>query len=342
MSRQIPATIALAFALLVPLTACAPRGNSTAKGTGASEGFITADDGVKLFYRKVGNGPQTVVIPADLFMHPAFDGLAEGRTLVFYDMRNRGQSDSVSIERENSIRRDVVDLENLREQLGIEKLSLVGWSYLGLMVALYAIDHPDRIDRLVQIGPVPFRLDAVYPEGLRAGNYMAAMDSTALAELRRLRQQGLHLRVPRDYCEREWAVTRYTLVGNPANVDRVPAAPCANPNEWPINFDRHLARHFASVQSLGLSRDSVARIQRPALVIHGTLDRNAPYGAGREWALSLPEARLVTVDGAAHCPWADEPELVLSSIDTFLDGHWPERAEKVLTLERPSASLPRR
>jgi len=80
MSRQIPATIALAVALLVPMTACAPRGNSTAKETSAPEGFITADDGVKLFYRKVGNGPQTVVIPGDLYLHPAFDRLAEGRS----------------------------------------------------------------------------------------------------------------------------------------------------------------------------------------------------------------------------------------------------------------------
>ncbi|SPF55156.1 hypothetical protein SBA4_6990001 [Candidatus Sulfopaludibacter sp. SbA4] len=43
----------------------------------------------------------------------------------------------------------------------------------------------------------------------------------------------------------------------------------------------------------------------------------------------LPDARLVTVDDAAHVPWIEGPEKVFGSIRTFLDGAWPEGAEKV-------------
>ena len=50
----------------------------------------------------------------------------------------------------------------------------------------------------------------------------------------------------------------------------------------------------------------------PVLTIHGTWDRNAPYAAGREWALTLPNARLITVEGAAHQVTADAPEIVVS------------------------------
>lgn len=57
----------------------------------------------------------------------------------------------------------------------------------------------------------------------------------------------------------------------------------------------------------------------PVLTIHGTKDRNAPYGAGREWARSLPNARLLTVEGAAHQVWMDRPE-VLGQIREFLEG----------------------
>jgi pimeloyl-ACP methyl ester carboxylesterase len=38
----------------------------------------------------------------------------------------------------------------------------------------------------------------------------------------------------------------------------------------------------------------------PVLTIHGTKDRNAPYGSGREWAFNLPNARLLTIKGGAH------------------------------------------
>src|SRR5688500_3445243 len=64
-----------------------------------SEGFVSMPDGTRLFHRTVGDGPSHVFLPGDLFLHPAFDVLAEGRTLHYYDMRNRGRSDSVSAER---------------------------------------------------------------------------------------------------------------------------------------------------------------------------------------------------------------------------------------------------
>jgi hypothetical protein len=47
----------------------------------------------------------------------------------------------------------------------------------------------------------------------------------------------------------------------------------------------------------------------------------------------LPDARLLTVENAAHVPWVEAPELVFGSIETFLDGAWPEGVEQVTSLE---------
>jgi len=43
----------------------------------------------------------------------------------------------------------------------------------------------------------------------------------------------------------------------------------------------------------------------------------------------LPNARLLTVENAAHAPWIEAPDKVFGAIDTFLDGTWPEAAEKL-------------
>lgn len=67
----------------------------------------------------------------------------------------------------------------------------------------------------------------------------------------------------------------------------------------------------------------------PVLVVHGDRDRSAPYAAGRAWAERLPNARLLTVAGAAHAPWIEAPDKVVSAIDEFLDGGWPTAAERV-------------
>jgi pimeloyl-ACP methyl ester carboxylesterase len=40
----------------------------------------------------------------------------------------------------------------------------------------------------------------------------------------------------------------------------------------------------------------------------------------------LPNARLPTVENAAHVPWIEAPGRVFGAIRTFLDGAWPEGA----------------
>ena len=303
-----------------------------------TDGFIATADGTRLYYRRVGDGPQSVILPADLFLHPAFDRLATGRTLIYYDMRNRGQSDSVGTDHELTIQQDVLDLEAVRAHFQLGSVDLVGFSYLGLMVAMYAKDHPQYVRRIVQLGPVPLQFDKEYPEGLRAGDYYAAIDSTALADLQRLQKENYPTTHPREYCLREDAVTRVALVGDPANVVRLNQGLCDKPNEWPIHLAGHFARHFTSVQKLALDPADFARLDQPVLTIHGTLDRNAAYGGGRDWAMTFPNARLLTVKGGAHCAWADDPELVFGAIDTFLRGSWPNAAEQVTQLEPPATA----
>ena len=295
------------------------------------EGYVTAPDGVRLFYQKVGDGRAKVIIPGRLFVYDDFKHLTRGRTLVFYDMRNRGRSDAVTDTTAMGIRSAVSDLEAVRRHFGFERVSLVGYSYLGFMVVLYAVDYPDRVERIVQLGPVPRKFGTEYPKRLVESD--PGVDSAAWQRLRQQRAAGLDTARPKEYCELEWSVLRSRLVGKPANVNRLGPGPCDMKNEWPANLARHFRYALASVQQLDVPADSLARVTVPVLTIHGTRDRNAPYGAGREWAMTLPNARLLTVRGAAHQSWAEEPVIVLTAIDRFLADQWPAGAERVSSLD---------
>jgi pimeloyl-ACP methyl ester carboxylesterase len=88
-----------------------------------------------------------------------------------------------------------------------------------------------------------------------------------------------------------------------------------------------------SIQTLNLTDADYARATAPVLAIHGRGDRSSPYGGGREWAIRLPNARLVTIANAAHVPWIEDPDTVFDAIGTFLDGAWPASAERVESLE---------
>jgi len=143
-------------------------GTGTTEIGKVDEGFVNADDGTKLYYRKFGNGPVTIIAPLDSFLHEHFRQLANLATVVTYDVRNRGRSDRAKDQSTSTIQQDVKDLEAVRRELKIEKFIPIGFSYTGLMVAMYALDHPDRVTRIVQIGPVPFRALPKY-SAARAG-----------------------------------------------------------------------------------------------------------------------------------------------------------------------------
>jgi len=294
-------------------------------------GYVASIDGVRLFYTKVGSGSKIAIVPGRLFMLPDFQRLAKGRTIIFYDMRNRGLSDAVVISK-ISLQHDTDDLEAVRAHFGVEKPDLIGWSYLGKIVVLYAMQHPNHVNRIVQIGPVARKLGTKFSEGLTAGDDNKVPDPAEIKKMDTLYSNGFAKDHPKEFCEMEWKIEQQRMVGNPVNAGRIPN-PCEMKNEWPVHLWPHFDPLLASDQALDISKESVAKVTVPVLTIHGRKDRNAPYGGGREWDLLLPNARLITIDGAAHMSWVEFPEFVFPSIDLFLNGQWPPQAQPVKSLE---------
>ena len=295
----------------------------------AREGFVTTVDGARLHYHMLGAGRPTVIVPAALFLERDLARLAHGRTVVFYDMRGRGRSSPIDDSARVSIDLDVSDLDAVRRHVGAERIIPLGWSYLGMMVMRYAAAHPERVERIVQIGPVGRVFGTRYPDSLVAHDGASVVDSAAYAELGRLRAEGLAQRDPKADCEREYTVMRGRLVGDQRLAPRVPDL-CDLPNEWPLRLESHQRWIFTSfARAEAPSWERFGALTVPVLTIHGTRDRNAPYGGGREWAAHLPDGRLLTVPGAAHMPWLDAPTFVYPALERFLAGAWPRGAVRL-------------
>jgi pimeloyl-ACP methyl ester carboxylesterase len=297
-------------------------------------GYIPTDDGTRLFYQKVGTGKQVVIIPGRLFTFDDFQSLAaKDRTLIFYDMRGRGRSDAITDEQRPklvSIQHDVKDVERVRQYFKASKISLIGYSYLGLMTVMYAMENPGVVERVIQLGPVPLKFGTQYPKEYTNTDQLSDIGAAAadLAKLEKMQQDGVDKSDPKAFCEFSWQVTRYRLVGDPSKVDKLGKSQCEMPNEYPVNLNSHFRYAFVSIQKLDIPREQVGALKIPVLTIHGTKDRNAVYGSGREWATMLPDGRLYTVVGGAHQVWVDEPK-VIGAMNTFLKGRWPDGAEKL-------------
>lgn len=318
-----------ALITLVAGLLCAPVGAQQVEKVLFSEQWVPVSDGMRLYARVVGDGPDTVIIPAAAYLARDLAPLAHGRTLVFYDLRGRGASGAVPRGAPDDMEADVRDMEAVRAFFGVDRASFLGWSYVGAVVALYAAEYPGRVRRVVQIGPMAPRSDMPpVPEG----RGLPALPED-MSRLEALREEGIPSTDPVGYC-REWmrASVLRTALARPEALDRFEGTPCLHWNEWPAQMSRRLGQVIPSEWDF---TDVARAVAAPVLVVHGTDDPRAAVEGGRMWAELMPQARLIELAGVGHMPWLESPDEFFGAVSEFLDGDAQTRQE-----ERPAPHQP--
>jgi proline iminopeptidase len=290
------------------------------------EGYVTTGPGIRLHYRVIGTGRDTIVVPGKTWWAGHAGALARGRRVVLYDPRNRGRSDAVTDVSLIAMEHEIRDLEALRRHLSLTRMTLVGWSYLGAMVALYAVEHPDHVSAVVQVGPMSARRDPYWDQYVK--DQAARADPEEQRQLAGMREAGLPERDPAAYCRAYWpAFVRATVASPTAVSAAVPADLCELPNEWPQRITVSLGRVVGGLGAWDW-RSKVASVRARALVIHGRRD-NLPFESSAEWARILPDARLLVLEQSGHFPFAEQPGEFVGAVDAFARGRWPDGAVDV-------------
>ena len=294
--------------------------------TRAGQTLITTADGTRLCIDTLGDANPLVLVPNGGYLVDDLAPLAARRRLAFHDPRSRGKSDAVA---GGGILQDVDDMRTVALHVTDAPVDVIAHSFAGLIAVLYAKAWPGGVRRVVLIGPLGPHPDREYPPSLMNRDETFARVMRELGTLLPQRAKW----PPEEFCQRVWSVLGALYVTNPADAGRIRWGRCDLENE------RNGLRYFQdvtlpSIRALALTADDLRAVDIPVLVVHGTKDRSAPYGGGREWAMMLPDARLLSIEGAGHAPWIEAPERVLPAIETFLDGDWPDGAERVTRLER--------
>ncbi len=269
-------------------------------------------NGVDLFTRRIGAGPLVVVLHGGPGAHhdyllPQYDLLARGRTLFYYDQRGGGKS---PVPRDVPVgwREHVADLEVLRQQLGIEQLTVCGYSWGGLLAVLYLLEHPNRIERLALVSPAS--ITAAYRAEFER-RFAERMNAPEIVRARmELRDSGLRERDPAAYRRRafELSVAGYfhkfsdaTRLTSFRVTARTQDAVWASLGEFDL---RPRLRKHASPFPLP-----------PSLVLHGTFDP-IPIEGSRELA-GLLKSELIELS-VGHCPHVESTEQFVAALDGFL------------------------
>jgi proline iminopeptidase len=265
-------------------------------------------NGIEIYERRVGAGPPVVVLHGGPGAHhdyllPGFDALASGRELIYYDQRGGGRS---PVERSVPVgwREHVADLEALRRHWGLERLTLAGYSWGGLLGMLYAVQCPARVERLALISPAPAWRAArdEYERRFSARTMTPGLQAARAA----LRASGLRERDPAAHAARLFELAVAGYFHDPSRATGL----------TPFRItERTRAEVWQSLGDFDL-RPALRRLALPALVLHGD-DDPIPWQTARETADCLG-AGFHLVKDCGHVPYVEAFEEFVQVLDGFL------------------------
>ena len=205
-------------------------------------------------------------------------------------------------------REQVADLEALRAHLKIDRLTLCGYSWGGLLAVLYLLEHPERVERVALVSPAS--ITAAYRDEFER-RFAERMNAPAIVAAREeLRASGLRQRDPTAYQRRAFELSVAGYFRDPADAKNLTSFRVTARTQQEVwrslgNFD--LRPRLRELQTRHLAPDTV--------VLHGTYDP-IPIEGSRELA-ELLQATLVELP-VGHCPHVEATEQFVGALDGFL------------------------
>ncbi len=280
-----------------------------------SSGSAAADDGCPLWTETAGSGDPLVLCHGgpglwDMFGDEA-PALAEaaGVTTVRWDQRGCGRS---ARRGPYSVARSVADLDAVRAWLGVPAVSLLGHSWGATLALAYTLAHPERVRALVYVCGT-----GIDPEASWRPEFQAAAErrlGAAGAERLRL----LHAAEPSPERDRELAVLQWSA--DFVDEDRAVEHASALADPWlGINWECSARVNEDARRYLrdGAVAEACRSLAVPVLIVDGDRD-NRPRWAVDSLHRALPRVHRVTLSGAGHIPWVEDPDGFRGTVAGFL------------------------
>lgn len=293
-AQEASRTVAVGSARVAPLTV-APVAQATAAAAqqGAKEVSVF---GQKIHYVEAGSGPVVVLLHGlgGNSLNWAFNmpALAQKYRVVVPDQIGFGRSDKPFINYRVGTYVDFLD--KFLDELKIEKATLVGNSMGGWISALYALQRPARVERLVLVDAAGFRPPKEF-------------DLAVLSGLNPSTREAM----------RQLAVLVFAnkqLFASDAAIDLMMTQRISAGDGYTIQ---------SLVESIYRGEDmldgKLSAIKQPTLIIWGREDGLTPLAReGERFKREIPAAQLVVFDNCGHVPQVEKAADFNAAVLKFL------------------------
>ncbi|MGN6128954.1 MAG: alpha/beta fold hydrolase [Nocardioidaceae bacterium] len=228
---------------------------------------------------------------------PAFE---DRYRVIVFDYVGAGGSDLSAYDpaKYSSLEGYADDVLELCGALDLDEVVFVGHSVSAMVGALAALREPGRFAHLVMVGPSPRYLDDDgYVGGFSEPDISELLDSLDSNYL-------------------GWsAAMAPVIVGNPERPELGREL-----TESFCRTDPAIARQFARVTFLSDTREELAGVRTPTLVLQCREDAIAPVEVGRFVHATVPDSEFVMLQATGHCPNLSAPAETIAALADYLAG----------------------
>ena len=261
--------------------------------------FATSFDGTPIAYWSIGSGPPIILIQNFTISHAEleweigsfrsfYEALAERHEVIRLDPRTTGLSGS---ELEPSVEDVAGDVEAVADAMGHPRFDLIATSTMAAVGIRLATT--ERVGRLVLCDPA-----VTIPEAKELGQYLRAAEAVAQVE-----------------------------AGDLALILWTANAPAADADPLAALVEENIRRRPELITMLPWDgRPWLGDVIAPTLVIYTRDGAMTSLDQAREAAATIPDARLVGVEGKLS-PYLSDREAVLAALSDFLG--WESHEEQV-------------
>jgi pimeloyl-ACP methyl ester carboxylesterase len=230
------------------------------------------------------------------------DRLAVNRRVILMDRPGHGWSDRPGGAADASPARQATLIAQALDRLGVERFVLLGHSLGGAIATALTLAYPTRIAGLVLLAPVthPWQGGLAWYNGVLSTSVIGPLFA---------RTAALPLGV-------------LLLASGAASVFAPQPAPADYVHRAAIRLLLRPAQFVANAQDIAVLKEFVtaqtpryAEIVAPTVILTGGADTTvSPHLHARAIAASVPDARLIVLDGVGHMPHHTDTDAVVAAI----------------------------
>ncbi|HDR6312894.1 TPA: alpha/beta fold hydrolase [Bacillus cereus] len=236
-------------------------------------------------------------------------------TVVYYEQRGCGRSEAPQDDGAYSINTLVEDLEELRKQLNVEKVNLLGYSFGGQLCLEYALKYPKKVAKMVLQAPLLDDFNDMYT--VQIEGFLQITKGEMKEQISKISKSKIPLK------------ERYHQVWNivdTENVDRLlfknEEFAKLNRSLWEeskLNNTGKMSKVIFEAKSPLPLIERIKDLEIDTCVLVGAHDYNTGVGMSNRITKKLKNSKLVIFENSAHFPDIEETDKVCETIIEFLE-----------------------